>query len=244
MKCIYLCSRDWSIDILRSLLIDLDLEIVLVVYIGSPELFTLELPPNCKFIHLDKFSRLADHLTQITFLNPDVIFAYGWSGFLPKSITDSYPSLILHPSRVPLYRGGSPIQNQILDGNNDSSVSIIQATDQIDAGPVLYQSTLPLNGTLKEIKQLIVYHGIAGTKFLQLFYSKHKRFFCVDQCDKSSTTYKRRTPEMSEIKLEDFATNDASKLHDKVRSLQDDYPLAYIECKNRTRLYLLDVLHG
>lgn len=56
--------------------------------------------------------------------------------------------LNIHPSLLPLYRGASPIESAILDGNKDFSVSVMKLATKMDAGPVYYQTTLhdlPLN---------------------------------------------------------------------------------------------------
>ena len=46
--------------------------------------------------------------------NPDLILWYGWSDIIDKKIIKEYYSVMLHPSSLPKYRGGSPIQNQII----------------------------------------------------------------------------------------------------------------------------------
>lgn len=56
--------------------------------------------------------------------------------------------LNIHPSLLPKYRGASPIETAILNGDKDFSVSIIKLSKKMDAGPIYYQTTihnLPLN---------------------------------------------------------------------------------------------------
>ena len=50
--------------------------------------------------------------------------------------------LNLHPSLLPLYRGASPIESAILNGDQDFSVSIMKLIKAMDAGPIYYQTTL------------------------------------------------------------------------------------------------------
>ena len=40
---------------------------------------------------------------------------YGWSWKIEEEIYANYMSIMLHPSDLPKFRGGSPIQNQILN---------------------------------------------------------------------------------------------------------------------------------
>lgn len=56
--------------------------------------------------------------------------------------------LNIHPSLLPLYRGASPIESAILNGDTEFSVSIMKLVRAMDAGPIYYQTTLkglPMN---------------------------------------------------------------------------------------------------
>ena len=55
---------------------------------------------------------------------PDLILFYGWSWKVETSIIKKYKCIMLHPSPLPKYRGGSPIQNQIINGEKISAVTL------------------------------------------------------------------------------------------------------------------------
>ena len=74
------------------------------------------------------------------------------------------PCLILHPSKLPEFRGGSPIQNQLLKGVKNSAVSIILAEDKIDSGDIFFQKKISLKGYLNDIHNEIVSKGSLGAK--------------------------------------------------------------------------------
>ena len=57
-------------------------------------------------------------------IKPDLVFFVGWSDMIPKDIIDNNLCVCLHPSPLPLYRGGSPIQNQLLRNEKSSMVSL------------------------------------------------------------------------------------------------------------------------
>ncbi|GIS10295.1 MAG: hypothetical protein CM15mP114_10770 [Alphaproteobacteria bacterium] len=69
---------------------------------------------------------------------------------------------MLHPSDLPKYRGGSPIQNQILNGILDSKVTI-KPLMKMDAGPILVQRPLSLRGEMSEILGRIEQSGTEAT---------------------------------------------------------------------------------
>ena len=67
---------------------------------------------------------------------------------------------MLHPSPLPKYRGGSPIQNQIIDGKLHSAVTIFLMDNGIDTGPIAEQKYLSLEGTIEKIFQIQKYNAI------------------------------------------------------------------------------------
>ncbi len=50
--------------------------------------------------------------------------------------------LNIHPSLLPAYRGASPIESAILAGDDEFSVSAMKLANEMDAGPIYYQTTL------------------------------------------------------------------------------------------------------
>ena len=81
----------------------------------------------------------ARHTRELEALNSsvnfDLIFFIGWSWIIEKKILDSSFCICMHPSPLPRYKGGSPIQNQIIKGEKESAVSFFKMTEKIDAGP-------------------------------------------------------------------------------------------------------------
>ena len=54
--------------------------------------------------------------------------------------------LVLHASDLPRGRGWSPHIWDILSGKNEITVSLIEASDPVDSGNILYQTLFKLNG--------------------------------------------------------------------------------------------------
>lgn len=53
--------------------------------------------------------------------------------------------LNIHPSMLPKYRGPSPVQSAILNGDKSIGVSIMLLDAEMDHGPILSQETFPLD---------------------------------------------------------------------------------------------------
>jgi len=73
-----------------------------------------------------------------------VLVAYGM--IIPPEILEKpkFGFLNLHPSLLPKYRGSSPIQSAILNGEQETGISIIKLTDQVDAGPIVAQEKIDI----------------------------------------------------------------------------------------------------
>lgn len=227
-----LISRDWSFQITNKLVskfknINFHLFVKKNVIKISKN--------NKKICIIDKLSK--KYIKQIKLISPDLILTYGWSDYLLKEIRYIAPCLILHPSKLPKYRGGSPIQNQLINGVNDSAVTILYAHDKLDAGNILYQKNITLDGYLNEILDRIILKGYEGSiKIINSY--KNNTLKSKIQNNKQATFYFRRKPSQSHINLNDFKNYEAKYFYNIVRGLQEPYPAAYITCKNNTKLYL------
>jgi len=83
---------------------------------------------------------------EILNLKPDLIIVAAYGQILPKEILDipKKGSLNVHPSLLPKYRGASPIQYAILNGEKKTGVTIILMDEKMDRGPILNQRALEI----------------------------------------------------------------------------------------------------
>src|SRR3990167_1867117 len=156
---------------------------------------------------------------------------YGWSWMLPKEVYEKNLCLILHLSDLPKFRGGSPLQHQILAGLTRGAFSICRVESEVDSGDIYAKRRFSLEGSLDEIFERIVKKGTEATiKMLDdLARGETKP---KPQNEKKATYFKRRKPEESELKLKDFRNKSAEELYNIIRCLADPYPNAFIVCKD------------
>ncbi len=71
-------------------------------------------------------------------LKPDVLAVAAYGLILPQAVLDipTIAPLNVHASLLPLYRGAAPIQRAIMDGQEQSGVSIMHMEAGLDTGPV------------------------------------------------------------------------------------------------------------
>lgn len=77
--------------------------------------------------------------------------------------------LNIHPSLLPAYRGASPIETAILNGDQNFSVSIMKLVKAMDAGPLYFQTTLtPSDFKTPFPEKSEIYHKLSSiaTKWL------------------------------------------------------------------------------
>jgi methionyl-tRNA formyltransferase len=170
---------------------------------------------------------------------PDIIVFLGWSWIIPASITEKYLCLGIHPSDLPEFRGGSPIQNQIVRGITDTRCSLFRLTEKLDAGEVWLKTDLSLAGD--NITAIFKHIAEASVRLLTELFDKYPDITPQQQDVKAGSIYKRRKEEQSRLTPEDISRMSLRELYDFIRCLTDPYPNAYLEDEQGNRLYLTGV---
>ena len=83
------------------------------------------------------------------------------------------------------------------------------------------------------------YFALINLRTLINDFNKNELIF-YNQNEDDASYCKRRTKNQSEITIEEIQTKSSKYLYDKVRSLQDPYPNAYITCADGVRLYITE----
>jgi len=161
-------------------------------------------------------------------INPKIIFFPDWSWIVPTEILTDYKCICFHESNLPKFRGGSPIQNQIVRGIKKTKTTAFVMTEKLDAGDILLQQDLSLSGSIDDIFSRMQQNDYE--MIIKIIAGKYK----VKKQRGTSTVYKRRKPEESEIKHLNFSK---SYLYDFIRMLGDPYPNAFIKIGKRKILF-------
>lgn len=93
--------------------------------------------------------KLKEITDNIRALGPATGVLVSYGKIIPQSTIDLFiPGIVnVHPSLLPKYRGPSPIESAIENGDKETGVSIMQLSAAMDAGPVYTQIHHPLTGT-------------------------------------------------------------------------------------------------
>lgn len=94
-------------------------------------------------------------LQELSARNPDFIVVASYGHILPPAVLriPRYGCLNLHASLLPLYRGASPVQHAILNGDKESGVSLMRMEKGLDTGAVYAQARVKIG--MKDYPQLL-----------------------------------------------------------------------------------------
>lgn len=93
---------------------------------------------NLPILQPDKI-RKPEWVGKIKELNPDLIILIAFGQIIPQEILDipKYKALNIHPSLLPKYRGASPVQSVILNGENETGVCLMTMDAEMDHGEII-----------------------------------------------------------------------------------------------------------
>ncbi|PIU08289.1 MAG: methionyl-tRNA formyltransferase [Candidatus Moranbacteria bacterium CG_4_8_14_3_um_filter_34_16] len=91
---------------------------------------------------IEKFNEKS--IKQIEDLKPDLIIVASYGKIIPQKVLDipGFGIINVHPSLLPKFRGPSPIQNAILEGEEETGSTIILMNEKMDEGDILDQKKI------------------------------------------------------------------------------------------------------
>ena len=112
-----------------------------------------KLNPSSSDAHFVKYFKSDAELSieALVEFNPDYVFFTHWNWIVKNEIHKNFKCIVFHTAPLPYGRGGSPIQNLILEGFEVTPVCAIRMTGELDSGPIYAASKVSLSGTLKDI---------------------------------------------------------------------------------------------
>ncbi len=87
-------------------------------------------------------------ITKLQSLSPDIFVTAAYGKIIPDDVLSIPPlgALNIHPSLLPKYRGPSPIQTAIINGDTKTGISFMKMDEKMDHGPLLFQEEVKLHG--------------------------------------------------------------------------------------------------
>lgn len=147
MNVIFMGTPDYASEILTALVADDEINVVAVYTqpdkpVGRKKVMT---PPITKVVALEhnllvyQPHRLRDEerVAELLAIDCDYIVVAAYGQILPKAVLDHAPCINLHASILPAYRGASPIQQSILNGDRETGVTAMLMDVGLDTGAII-----------------------------------------------------------------------------------------------------------
>lgn len=155
---------------------------------------------------------LDSDIDNIKKINPDVILVVAYGVILPNEVlaVPCCGCVNIHASLLPKWRGAAPIERSIMNGDDETGITIMKMVEELDHGPIYLQSEIKINAndTYEDVSRNLIN---VGKKTLDMYFSSHL-YPTVPQNHKLATYAKKI--EKDELKI-DF--NDVAYLaHKKV----------------------------
>ena len=89
-----------------------------------------------------------DFLAGLKERKPDALITCAYGKMMSDTLLGSFAigNINVHPSLLPRWRGPSPIESAILEGDKKTGVSLMKMTEDLDAGPIYEQRSIQLTG--------------------------------------------------------------------------------------------------
>lgn len=146
-KIVYMGTPNYAKEILQVLIDDEAISLPLVLSqpdrkagrkgeLKAPEVKILAEAHGLQILQPEKLSD-EGVFEAIVEANPDFIVVAAFGQLLPKKILDIAPCINLHASLLPQYRGASPVQQSLLNGDDFTGITAMLMEEGLDSGPIL-----------------------------------------------------------------------------------------------------------
>jgi methionyl-tRNA formyltransferase len=158
-------------------------------------------------------------------LRPDIGVVVAYGKILPQVLLDipRFGFVNVHASLLPRYRGASPIQHAVMNGDRETGVCIMRVVAALDAGPILASRRRPIgpDETAADVERDLA--GLGAGLLVETLDAIEAGTAREEPQDERAATFAPRLTK--EDGLIDW-TAPAPRLHDFVRGLHP-WPLAW-----------------
>ena len=233
LKVVFMGTPEFSVPILESL-IELT-DVVLVVSqpdkeVGRKRVLTPSPVKACAISHgIEVYTpnKIREEYEYILNKKPDVIITAAYGQIVPEQmlIYPDYGCINVHASLLPKYRGASPIQSAIMNGDTTTGVTLMYMEKGLDTGNIIHAKEIDIDpedtyGTLSDKLSILGRDLLAKTLPVIV---EGENFDIPQHDDEATHTVKIKR----EDERLDFSKS-ATELHNLVRALNPT-PLANIK---------------
>lgn len=104
---------------------------------------------NIALYQPEKISSDVNTISELKKLDLDFIVIIAYGQIISEEVIDlaKFGAINVHPSKLPKYRGPSPIQETLKNGDSETAISIMLIDEKMDHGPILAQQEVAISET-------------------------------------------------------------------------------------------------
>jgi methionyl-tRNA formyltransferase len=188
------------------------------------------------FNQLDK-KELYNHIHYIKDLNPDLIVVCGYKYIIPSEIFNipRFRTINIHPSYLPNYRGQHVINWVIVNGENETGVTIHFVDEGIDTGDIIVQKKVPVlfKDSASTLHDRIYDEACELLKYVLNNISSGKILQTKKQDDSKASYFRPRNPQDGAIDWD----RGGIEAYNLIRALVKPWPGAYSYIKDNKTIF-------
>ena len=96
-------------------------------------------------IKVYQFEKVRKSIEEIKAIDYDIALTASYGQILPQTFLDIKPCINVHPSLLPKYRGATPIQTALLNGDTETGVTIMRTEAGVDCGDIILQEKVQIS---------------------------------------------------------------------------------------------------
>ena len=164
IKVVYMGTPDFSLEPLKVLIEKTNVVLVVTkpdAFVGRKKVLT---PSPVKKLALENNipvvtpTSIKKEYQSVIDVEPDLIVTCAYGKIIPKEILDypKYGCVNIHASLLPKYRGSAPIQWALINGEEDTGITLMYMDEYMDTGDIIDKVTYKIKdsddiGTLHEV---------------------------------------------------------------------------------------------
>lgn len=169
-------------------------------------------------INVYTFDKVRNHIEEIKAIDYDIALVASFGQILPEEFLNHRLTLNVHPSLLPKYRGATPLQTALLNGDKVTGVTIMKVAKEVDSGDILLQREFEIKDEYYlELEEKLALLGGEMASDALILVESGKAIFTPQDNDKA-TFVKKISKEDGKL---DF-NNPCEQIINKIRALSEE----------------------
>ncbi len=245
MKVIFMGTPEFSCVALQKLIADPEMEVI-AVYTREPQIagrghkitnspiHNLALKNNLK-IFTPKTLKDPQIQQEFTDLKADIAVVVAYGLILPQAILDGtkFGCVNIHPSLLPKWRGAAPIHRPLMNGDEETGITIIKMNAGLDSGDIIIQEKLAIDQEISYFELEKKLSEMGAEILLKALKKIAKNDFTLTAQDHKKSTYAKKI-DKEESKIDwNFS---AAKINNLIRALNGHLGAYFIYKNERIKI--------